>query len=204
VLILVRHGQTVANAEGRLAGRGETPLTPLGEVQAAAVASAVLRSASGPLRVVTSPLKRARATAAAFGLPMEVDARWVELDYGSWDGLVDDDVPAADWVYWREHPDWAPPGGESLVALGERVRSACEELAAQEAEGTGDARDVVVVSHVSPIKAAVAWALGVDPAVAWRTRLDPASVTRVGIGRGGPVLRSFNETAHLAATGVMP
>ena len=62
-----------------------------------------------------------------------------------------------------------------------------------------DARDrtVVVVSHVSPIKAAVAWALGVGPEVAWRSHLDPASITRIAIGPAGPVLRTFNEVAHL-------
>ncbi len=61
--------------------------------------------------------------------------------------------------------------------------------------------DVVVVSHVSPIKAAVAWALGVDVSISWRTHLQPASITRVGIGRTGPVLRTFNGTSHLDPLG---
>ena len=68
----------------------------------------------------------------------------------------------------------------------------CEDLV--------DARplwDVVVVSHVSPIKAAVAWALGVGTEAGWRTHLDTASITRVVIGPHGPLLRSFNETGHL-------
>ena len=50
---------------------------------------------------------------------------------------------------------------------------------------------VVAVSHVSPIKAAVTWALDASPELAWRMRLDVASLTRVG---RGPVLLSFNET----------
>ena len=57
----------------------------------------------------------------------------------------------------------------------------------------------MAVSHVSPIKAAAAWALGVDGTVAWRMFLGLASITRVGRGRTSPVLLSFNETGHLRA-----
>jgi broad specificity phosphatase PhoE len=59
------------------------------------------------------------------------------------------------------------------------------------------AEPVVAVSHVSPIKAAAAWAMGVDGTVAWRMFLALASITRVGQGRNSPVLLSFNETGHL-------
>lgn len=188
-IILVRHGQTWLNAEGRLAGRLDAELTELGRSQAAAVAAAVLAMAT-PARVVTSPLHRARQTAAAFGGTAAVDDRWVELDYGEYDGRPLGDVPASLWEAWRADVAFAPPGGESLLALGERVRAACEELAA--ADGP-----TVVVSHVSPIKAAVAWALGVDDSVSWRMYLAPASITVIGAGERGPSLRAFNVTAHL-------
>jgi broad specificity phosphatase PhoE len=59
-------------------------------------------------------------------------------------------------------------------------------------------RDVVVVTHVSPIKAAVAWALGVGDEVAWRMWVGPASITRIGVADAVPSLRSFNEIGHLA------
>ncbi len=62
-----------------------------------------------------------------------------------------------------------------------------------------DGRRAVVVTHVSPVKAAVGWALDIGPAVAWRTFVAPGSITRVGLGPTGPVLRAFNETAHLPA-----
>ncbi|GIT00712.1 MAG: hypothetical protein CM1200mP26_24240 [Acidimicrobiales bacterium] len=55
----------------------------------------------------------------------------------------------------------------------------------------------MVVTHVSPIKAALAWALGVGDEVAWRTFVAPASVMTVGAGPAGPSLRGFNDTAHL-------
>jgi broad specificity phosphatase PhoE len=86
-----------------------------------------------------------------------------------------------------------PPGGESIEAMAERVVAACEELVAAAEE-----EDIVVVSHVSPIKAAVTWVLGVSTETGWRTHLDAASITRVVCGSHGPVLRSFNETGHLS------
>ena len=95
------------------------------------------------------------------------------------------------WARWRSDASYAPPGGESLAALGRRVREACEELL-----GDPD-RLSVVVSHVSPIKAAVAWALGVGDEVAWRMFLAPASITMIGHGAAGPSLYAFNVTAHL-------
>ena len=188
MLIVVRHGRTEANAAGLLLGRLDPPLDLLGIEQAGRVARAV-----GEVdRVVSSPLGRAVETAEAFGLPVEIDERWTELDYGDFDGLPVTEVPEAVWQRWRADPDFAPPAGESIAELTRRVHLACEDLC----EGAQSAT-VVVVSHVSPIKAAVAWALGVGPELAWRTHLDPASITRIVIGRRGPLLRSFNEVAHL-------
>jgi broad specificity phosphatase PhoE len=54
-----------------------------------------------------------------------------------------------------------------------------------------------VVSHVSPIKAAVAWALGVGDEASWRIWVGPASITRIGFAGRTPSLRAFNELAHL-------
>jgi broad specificity phosphatase PhoE len=68
------------------------------------------------------------------------------------------------------------------------VRQACEELVVEATDV-----DVVVVSHVSPIKAAVAWVLGTSDDVIWRLFLDTASVTRVGVGPGSVALRGFND-----------
>jgi broad specificity phosphatase PhoE len=186
VLVLVRHGQTDANARGLLQGRVDLPLSELGRRQAEALAPLVPPEA----RVITSPLRRARETAAAFGREVEVDDRWIELDYGELDGRPIGDVPPEVWTAWRADPHFVPPGGESLVTLGARVRQACEEL-------LDEARrhDVVVVSHVSPIKAAIGWALGVGDEVGWRLFVQVASVTRIAIGPGGPSLHSFNELA---------
>ncbi|MBV8961342.1 MAG: histidine phosphatase family protein [Actinobacteria bacterium] len=190
MLILLRHGQTPANAGGLLLGRADPPLTELGCRQAAAAAMAL---AGDVHRVVSSPLRRAQQTAEALGLPVDIDEEWIEVDYGEYEGLPYRDVPAELWQQWRTEPGFAPPGGESMAAVGARVRAACAALQEEAAE-----RNVVVVSHVSPIKAAVAWSLGVGDDVPWRMFLDVAAICRVGIGPNGPTLRSYNDTAHLA------
>ena len=102
------------------------------------------------------------------------------------------EVPRELWDNWRGDAEFTPPEGESLANLGRRVRAACDDLAPAAAE-----TDVVVVTHVSPIKAAVAWTLDVGDGVAWRTFVAVASITRIAITDGGPILRSFNEVAHL-------
>ncbi len=197
MLVLVRHGETAGNAARQLLGRRESPLTSRGRSEAAALARAL-----GPVsRLVSSPLGRALDTAAELGLnaPVEVDPRWIEVDYGELEGRALGDVPAEVWARWRADPTFRPPGGESLAEVGVRVRDACDELFVRHGEGARrDDGDVVVVSHVSPIKAAVAWALGAGDQVAWRLHLATASITRIGWGGDAPVLHRFNETVRSA------
>ena len=189
MLVLVRHGQTDANARGLLLGRADPPLSELGRRQAAALASMVPDDA----RVVASPLARTVETAEAFGRAIDVDERWIELDYGTYDGQPVADVPPDVWRTWRADPHFVPGGGESLAALGVRVRAACDDLLDEARDG-----DVIVVSHVSPIKAALGWALAVGDEVGWRMFVQVASIARVGVGPWGPSLHSFNETPRLA------
>jgi len=189
MLIVVRHGRTAANAAGQLLGRHDPPLDDEGRRQARVMADWL-----GPVdRVVSSPLLRTRQTAAAFGVEVDLDERLVELDYGDWDGRPVGAVSTEEWARWRRDLDFAPPGGESLAALARRVREACTSLT----ETAADDDTVVAVTHVSPVKAALCWALGVDDAVVWRTFVAPASITRIAVRPTGPQLHSFNETGHL-------
>jgi broad specificity phosphatase PhoE len=188
VLYLVRHGRTAHNAGRRLLGRIDVPLDELGCRQAAALGR--VEELHRADRVISSPLARARETAAAFGRPVTVDDRWTEIDYGIYDGRPLDEATEL-FRLWGEDMAAVPEGGESLVTLGERVRVACSELWEEAME-----HDVVVVTHVSPIKAAVAWALGVGDETSWRMFVDVASVSRIGVARNGPSLRTFNETHH--------
>jgi broad specificity phosphatase PhoE len=191
VLVLLRHGESTANAAGLLVGRRDAPLTEQGRRQARALGALL-----GPVtRLVSSPLGRARESAAALGLPVpvEVDEAWIEVDYGADDGRRLDELGAGAWRSWRSDPGYRPEGGETLAEVGVRVRSTCAALFAIDGAGARDpAGDVVVVSHVSPIKAAVAWALAADDGVVWRLHLSTGSLTRIGWGATGPVLQTYN------------
>jgi len=184
VLILVRHGRTEANASVRLQGRLDLPLDDVGIRQVTALAGAV----SSPARVISSPAWRARQTAEVFGLPVDIDDRWQEMSYGALEGCAIADIQAATWSRWMTDLDYAPEGGETLRDLGTRVRSACEELV-----DAARHDDIVVVTHATPIKAAMAWALGVDVSITWRSFVDQASITRIIVRDRGPALASFNS-----------
>ena len=196
-VILVRHGRTAFNATGRIQGRIDNPLDDVGRRQASAVGEALSSVLRDGAVVVHSSLLRATETARAIAAAgsaecdVMVDDGWIELDYGSFDGLHQSEIDAPTWAKWRAEPDFRPPGGESLLDVESRVSAALDRVLNL---GFGT---VIVVSHVSPIKAAVTLALGVDAAVAWRTRLDPASVCRLDLSATGGALHGFNDTSHL-------
>ncbi|MFZ4718576.1 MAG: histidine phosphatase family protein [Ilumatobacteraceae bacterium] len=183
VLSIVRHARTEANAGGRLQGTLDLPLDEVG-LQQAAKLPVIVRDID---RVVCSPLARARQTASVFGLEPTVDERLREVDYGPFEGHRIADLPQEMWRRWVTELDYAPEGGESLQAMSARVIAALEDLAAEAEE-----RHIVVVTHATPVKAAMAWALGVDVGIASRSWVDQASVTRILVRSGRPVLSSFN------------
>jgi broad specificity phosphatase PhoE len=193
VIIFVRHGQTEINRDGRLQGRLDRPLTDLGREQARLVAAGL--AGCGATAVFTSPLVRAadtaRAVASVLGVTVETDDRLLEVDYGDWDGRKLGDVSPEEWRQWIDDKEFAPPGGESLISVVARVGEFCAERL--HADDT-----IVAVSHVSPIKAAVVWALGVGADTIWRMHLDVASVTRIDRrGEGLPFLAGYNDVEYL-------
>ena len=190
MLILVRHGQTDANARRLLLGQSDPPLNENGLRQARALADALPRAE----RIVSSPLQRALHTAAVLAGTepgdtdaVEVDERWIEMDYGDLDGRPAADLDERSWHRWKHDPHFVPAGGESVADVCSRVRNACLDLAEDAAR-----RDVVVVSHVSPIKAAVTWALGVSDEVGWRMFLADAGVCKIDTSGSKPLLLAFN------------
>jgi broad specificity phosphatase PhoE len=184
MLLLVRHAETDANRSGLYLGRTDPVLTARGRDQAAEVASMLPR----PDMVISSPLRRARQTAEAFAVEFEIDERWMELDYGPLDGHPIGDVPPEIDERWRRDPGFAPPGVETLSALTARVHAACRDLATR-----AESSVVVVVSHVSPIKAALGWALDAPATVAGRLFVEDAGVSRIEFIQGRPVVRWFNR-----------
>jgi broad specificity phosphatase PhoE len=185
VLLVVRHGETVANRAGQYLGRTDLELTDVGQRQARALA----RSLPRPDLVISSPLRRAMQTAAAFGTPVEVDDRWIELDYGPLELTPVGALPTDELARWDADPSEAPPGVETLATLAARVRPACDDLV----RGVADADVVVIVTHVSPMKAALAWALDVDVRISARLFVEDAGVARIDVVDGVPLVRWFNR-----------
>jgi broad specificity phosphatase PhoE len=199
VLVLVRHGETDANRDGLLLGRADPPLNTRGREQVARLA-AWLGAGTAPLAVLTSPLRRARETASAiaatWGVEVAVEERLVEVDYGDLDGVRLGTLSADVVSRWRTDPHFAPVGGESLAGVRARVAAFAQEVFASLADGP-----VIAVSHVSPIKAAVLWALDLPDLYAWRMHLDLGSATRLIAGPTGAVLLAFNEVPEPRGSG---
>ncbi|WP_239091278.1 bifunctional RNase H/acid phosphatase [Asanoa iriomotensis] len=201
-MLLVRHGETAFTSQGRYSGRGDVPLSTVGEAQATAAGVLVAARAPDAVAVVTSPLARCRSTAEAIaselgsGVPIRVDDDLVECDFGEWEGLTFAEVRAR-WAVeldaWLADPSVAPPGGESFTAVATRARRATSALLAAYPSSA-----VVVVSHVSPIKLILQDALAGGPGFLHRLYLDPAGVSTVDRWPdGGVAVRTVNDTSHL-------
>ena len=197
--LLLRHGQTALSVERRFAGRGDVPLTETGRRQAAAAGSA-LAARGGVEVIITSPLSRARRTAEAVaertGAGLLVDDGLAETDFGEWEGLSFAEV-SAQWpvelAAWMADAEVPPPGGESFAAVAARVDAALDRLLAAHR-----GKNVVVVSHVTPIKTIVCRVLLAPSAALFRMHLDVASISEADWFADGPaLLRSLNDTAHL-------
>ncbi len=210
--ILVRHGESVSNLEGRVQGQEDVALSVRGQTQADAVAAwsrGEFGGDSPPIdEVWSSPLVRARDTAAriaaALNLPLKIDERLQELHAGIFQGHLWADLeerfPEA-VARWRSGDiDYAIPGGESRAQLAARGHAVLEALAGR------DVGRMIVVAHGGILTAALGSLVGrghpLLAAAAERpfTKLPAlanCSVTRVEWP--GPMLVSFNETGHLPA-----
>jgi alpha-ribazole phosphatase len=131
-LILVRHGLTDWNIEGRYQGRLDIPLNVAGRKQAEALKA---RLENTPFEsVYSSPLQRAFETAQiiAHGKPIRRDARLAEIDHGAWQGKTHQEIATQwphQWRAWKNDPDrFTPPGGESIADVQSRVREFLAEI----------------------------------------------------------------------------
>jgi probable phosphoglycerate mutase len=199
-LILVRHGSTEHSLAQRLSGRNDLRLDEAGQAQAAALAA---RDFGKIDVVVSSPLPRAVETAepiaAAHGLQVEFEDGLIETDFGTWEGLTFAEATERDpevMARWLNSPEVAPPGGESFVTVGERARAAQQKITAAHAGSR-----ILVVSHVTPIKLLLRFALDAPPQAMFRIHLDTASVSVVDyLANGGCSVRLVNDTSHLKFT----
>ena len=169
-LVLVRHAESTANAEGRWQGHENFALSEGGRAQAEVLHARFREEGFQPTHVYTSPLRRAAETA-------EIVARSWDVAIEPWDDLKEHDVGVFSGLTWDEignhggatphHKFWVapashrPPGGESFLEVIERVGAVIARLTA--AHG---GHNIIAVAHGGSIRAALAHALGLDPEVA--------------------------------------
>lgn len=161
-LTLVSHAMTDAMAAGRFPI--DEPLNAVGHRQADAVDLAISDVA------LCGPEKRARQTAELLGLTAGVDQRLADLDAGRWRGEVHSGVDPAELAIWLTDVRQAPHGGESIVALVDRVRGWLDSVATRPLR-------LVAVTHPAVIRAAILVALDAPPESFWR--IDVAPVSRI-------------------------
>ncbi len=147
-LVLIRHGQTDWNVEGRYQGHNDLPLNATGRAQAGALADQL--AGQSFKAIYSSDLRRAYETASIIadrlGLPVRIDERLKEIDLGEWEGMLFSDIMArypAEWGQRQHDPAYScPPGGETPDALSTRVGAALDEIARRHTPGP-----VIIVSH---------------------------------------------------------
>ncbi|MFG1792054.1 bifunctional RNase H/acid phosphatase [Nocardia sp. NPDC049149] len=198
-LLLLRHGQTELSVQRRYSGRGNPPLTELGREQAARAAK--MLAAKGDIAaVLTSPLSRARdtadAAAGALDAPVTVLDGLIETDFGDWEGLTFREAAERDpelHARWLGDPSLPAPGGESFDQVRARVDAVRRDLV-----GLYPGANLVLVSHVTPIKTLLQLALGVGPSLLYRLHLDLASLSIAEFyPDGGSSVRLVNDTSYL-------
>ena len=197
-LLLIRHAESTANADGVAGGeRGDRGLTSLGRRQAISLAQRLLvtNELSAAVALYSSHLPRARETAVIVNtvaphLPLREAADIDELRVGDGDGLTWGEFErrfgGVDWDIDPSVPN--APGGESLLAFYSRATTALRSLAAQH---PGDL--VAVVCHGGVIEQMVKFALGLDPARRLGQRIEHCSLTEIEYGPARTRLLRYND-----------
>ncbi len=213
-LVLTRHGLTDRSDPEQHLGQGiDIGLSAAGRAQAVALAARIADERFD--RILSSPLRRAMETAetVARGRTVEADPRLMEMDYGSWEGLMYDEIDARDAALrarWVADPEaLACPGGESGADVAVRARSFLADLLGWAAER--DAADPVVfaVAHATLNRVLLCVAVGI-PVREYRRRFTQgqANLTVLRWPTGAPPeqarILAVNDTSHVAAPGQAP
>lgn len=201
-LYFIRHGVTESNASGHLQGHRDVPLSAQGRREAEATAAHLKALLPGPVRLYSSPLRRAMETAetvaGALGVPITADAAWMEMDVG--------DLSGHSWAeaqtLWPEHTSlWYrdtrrvhfPGAAESIAAFMDRVQDATRSLLAADA-----ATPILVVTHGGALNIAMRTVLQIGVPDAFPFRFDNCGITFVRWRGTHFRVERFNDTRHLA------
>jgi broad specificity phosphatase PhoE len=181
-LWMVRHGETEWSRTGRHTGTTDLPLTAEGE----AAASALRPRLAGVsfARVLTSPLERARRTAALAGFPNAVpDPRLAEWDYGEYEGVSTPEIRRSvpGWTVWTHEA----PGGETAAQVTTRLDGLVADVRATDGP-------VLVFSHGHALRALTARWLGLPVTDGRLFMLDTGTISVLGFEHDEPAVRRWN------------
>ncbi|MEP6969315.1 MAG: histidine phosphatase family protein [Betaproteobacteria bacterium] len=199
-IVAVRHGETDWNASARIQGQRDIPLNTKGRWQAERAAQSLLAAGEPLAAIYSSDLARAHATAhaiaVAHGMEVISDVRLRERGFGEYEGRTFDELEQRwplDTARWRARDaTWAPPGGESLQLLGERVLAVTNALAQRHV-----GEQIVLVAHggVLDMLYRIATRQGVDAQRSWA--LGNASINRLLWTPQGLSMVGWSDTRHL-------
>lgn len=198
-LLLIRHGESTWNAEGRVQGWANPPLSEIGCEQARQLARRLAGEERSLAAIYTSSLMRARQTAeaisAVFGLAAQADERLREMHVGDLTGLTGPEIEQRfpEWIALRRAGQWVtPPGGEDGDSFADRSMAAMADLLARHPEQT-----VAVVSHGGTLGVCLAGLLDLPPRRSPPFQFDNASLSILRAGEQRIRLIKLNDTAHL-------
>jgi Fructose-2,6-bisphosphatase len=206
-LVLIRHGRTAANQQGRMVGVADVPLDDEGRRQAQLLARKVLGWYK-PQILYASPLQRAKQTAeiiaAPAGLPVVIERDLTEYDFGELSDLTWAELALQNpqlfaklsaWLSAERPADMPRPairGAETLTSLEARIRRFAAMVVTHHRGGV-----VAAVAHGALIRAMLTLWAGGSLAARWAFRTDNASVSVVDFLQGVPQIRLFNDSCHL-------
>jgi len=200
--LLIRHGETDWNREARIQGQLNVPLNEMGRAQARRLADRL--RGEGIEAAYSSDLIRVYETAeialAGSGLSIHKTADLREVSFGAWQGKrwadVEGEFPQEVLHYRQNYGRYAPPGGESLMALRRRSVAAFQRII-----GDHRGQTVALFAHGGPCRAILAEVLGLDVAKARRFGMGNASVHVVEVDGDEARIVLLNDTGHLKGTG---
>ena len=199
-LVVVRHGVTDWNREGRFQGHLDPPLSEIGRREAALVAERIAADEQlFPTRIVSSSLARAAQTSDVIGqacrVAVELDHRLMEIGQGEWEGRTHAELEVADTQRYRAWRDAAgvrqPPGGESIDSAMARVRALLDEIA-RSGNGT-----TCLVSHGGTMRVLARLLFDLADDRSWALDVDNASIGAATLVDTHWRLDRWNDTRHL-------
>lgn len=198
-IILIRHGETDWNVEGRFQGQEDTHLSERGLKQGHMVAKGLKDT---PIDLaISSPLERSFQTcdfcAKLHGLTVQADDRLLEINHGDWEGRLADEIEEKyphQLTLWHEHPEQVtmPGGGESLDDVRHRARAAFDDYAQKY-----DGKTVLVAAHDAVNKAIICDILGLDMSHFWQIKQDNTCINVLECNKGVWRVVLLNSCNHM-------